>query len=192
MTSRTRILIVAVTVLGASLSHADDELNKLKASYEAAVTRAVAPIKATYEKELQKLLQLQTQASKLDAAAEVMAELKGLAPQKAPPAPGAAAAPASAQGASLQSTEHWFVGKTWTTPAGTRFSFARNGSGFRENGKDKTAIVWHQNGDGMVEVTGQGKKGGKTDTWFFRFTSLTEGHYGSSSDNLSMKLERPM
>ena len=104
MTSRTRILIVAVTVLSASLSHADDELNKLKASYEAAVTRAVAPIKATYEKELQKLLQLQTQASKLDAAAEVMAELKGLAPQKAPPAPGAAAAPASAQGASLQST----------------------------------------------------------------------------------------
>jgi len=53
-----------------------DELGKLKASYETAVAKATAPLKATYEKELQKLLERYTKAGNIDDASKVIAELK--------------------------------------------------------------------------------------------------------------------
>lgn len=54
----------------------DPELEKLQKSYDEATKRALAPIQATYQKELQKLMEQHTRAGKLDAAVETKAELE--------------------------------------------------------------------------------------------------------------------
>lgn len=56
----------------------DADLARLQKSYEEASKRALAPVQATYQKELQRLIEQHTKTGKLEAALEVKEELKRL------------------------------------------------------------------------------------------------------------------
>jgi hypothetical protein len=184
------IFPIAVTsfLLSTALLAADD-LDQLKASYEGAVARATAPLKATYEKELQKLLQHHAQAGKLDDAAKVMSELQSIGAASLPTGQ-TTPLPTNATTTSPQATERYFVNKVWKTPTGTIFSFEKAGMGKRVFGKDETSLVWRTTADGVIEATGESTKGGNMRTWYFRFVSSSEAYYGDSKDNLGSKLEK--
>ena len=181
--------IALTTLLLSTTLFAADDLDQLKTAYEGAVARATAPLKATYEKELQKLLQRHTQAGRLDDAAKVMSELQSIGAATVPtgqPTP----LPPGAQTTSPQATERYFINKVWKTPTGTKFSFEKAGKGKRVFGKDETALVWRATADGVIEATGESTKGGSMRTWYFRFVSSSEAYYGDSKDNLGSKLEK--
>ncbi|MBN8422261.1 MAG: hypothetical protein J0L73_25325 [Verrucomicrobia bacterium] len=181
--------------IGLSTAMAADELAKLKTAYQAAILKAVSPVNATYEKELQKLLEQYTKEGKLDAAAEVIAEIKLINSTSAQTASSSAAASTNSKqgGQASESTDHaanqrFFVKKTWKTPTGTLFAFDEKGTGSRSFGNDKTAFIWRQMPDGVVQVTGERNEGSRIDTWYLRFVSKTEAYYGSAPDEIGMKL----
>jgi hypothetical protein len=74
------VAVALTAVLGASVPCVaqDPDLAKIKGSYDAASERALAPLKATYERELRKLLDQHTRSGNLAAANEVKAELDAL------------------------------------------------------------------------------------------------------------------
>jgi hypothetical protein len=61
-----------------SICPAEDDITKLKSNYEAAVKKAVAPLKTTYQKELKKLLEAYTRKGDLAGAERVMGDIKEL------------------------------------------------------------------------------------------------------------------
>lgn len=176
-------LLLTFLCLPEGINGAESELERLRKSYESAVTRAVEPLKNTYEKELRALLQRYAQAGRLDEAAEVMTELKELGVDTQDDA--------SASSQSPKSKRSMIENSKWKTPTGTTFSFEADGKGTRSfNGADITAIEWRQRSGGMVEVTGLGGQGGKSVTWFFRFVTEEEAYYGNNKEGTSTRLER--
>ncbi|MGV3659920.1 MAG: hypothetical protein ACO1TE_07040 [Prosthecobacter sp.] len=167
-------------------ANADPEMDRLKASYDAAVERSVAPLRATYEKELLKLMEKHTKAGDLTAALKVKDEIEKLTgkpvliPTAAPSGTGAVAR--------AKVLEPYFVGKTWRTPTGTSFTFREDGTGDRQFGNDKSAFKWKQRGRDTVEAIGPGTSGGADRSWFFRFESLEEAFYGNDRDTTNAKL----
>lgn len=80
---------------------------------------------------------------------------------------------------------------SWRTPTGTLFVFEPDGKGTRSfAGADQTTFTWRQRSGGVVEVNGEGSKGGKSVTWFFRFVNQQETYYGNSKDNITTALQR--
>jgi hypothetical protein len=73
--------LVAIMVLAAAIScRAEDAaLSKAKIFYRVAAERALAPLKAAYERELRKLLDQYTKSGNLTAVVEVQGELDALA-----------------------------------------------------------------------------------------------------------------
>ena len=182
---------IAALLLFLVVSHASavDELGKLKASYESAVAKATAPIRAMYEKELQRLLERYTKAGNLDEAAKVIAELKGTGATVE--AASTAAPAAAASGAAAPAVnERWFVNKTWKSPTGTLFAFQKGGVGKRSFGTDETGFVWRALPDGLIEVSGESNKGGPMQIRLFRFVNSDEAYYGTSKDNMGAKITR--
>ena len=182
-------ILVFFLLIHAFPASAIDELGNLKSSYENAVIKVTAPVKATYEKELQKLLERYTKAGNLDEAAKVIAELKSVGAAVTTSSPSASKG-GNQDSASPQSAERFFVNKTWRTPTGTKFSFEKSGTGKRSFGNDETSFVWRTLADGSVEVTGENTKGASMKTWLFRFVDSNEAYYGDNKDNLGAKLER--
>ena len=181
MKTHTLILITALLTLP-SISSAQDELARLKTSYENAVSKAVEPLKATYEKELRKLLQRHAEAGRLDDVAKVVSELEAI---------GITDAEATTPAQTTKSKKETIEGTTWKTPTGTDFSFESDGKGTRSfGGADATAITWRQRSGGFVEAKGDGSKGGETMTWFFRFVSESEAYYGNSKEDVTKPLQR--
>src|SRR5688572_23252178 len=70
------VTMLMLSVLPCMAQNAD--LAKLRSSYDAAAERALAPVKATYERELRKLLDQLTKSGNLAAANEVQKELDEL------------------------------------------------------------------------------------------------------------------
>lgn len=181
MTTYTLILITGLLTLP-SISSAQGELERLKTSYENAVSKAVEPLKATYAKELRKLLERHAQAGRLEDVAKVVTELKAI---------GITDAEATIAGQTSKSRKGSFESTTWKTPTGTEFSFEPDGKGTRSfGGADATAITWRERSGGNVEVTGAGSKGEKETTWDFRFVSETEAYYGNSKDDVTKPLQK--
>lgn len=177
-------LVVLLTAI--HMAHADPEMARLKASYEAAVERSVAPLRATYEKELLKLMEKHTKAGDLTSALEVKEEIEKLTGK---PVLTATAAPSGTGAVARPKVlEPYFVGKTWRTPTGTNFTFREDGTGERQFGNDKSAFKWKQRGRDMVEAIGPGTSGGPDRSWFFRFESLEKAFYGSEKDTTDAKL----
>jgi len=85
--------------------------------------------------------------------------------------------------------ERLFVGKTWITPTGTKFTFEKEGMGHRRFGNDQTSFVWHLIGADTVEATGQRSGGGRVGNWYFRFISAQEALYGDSAETTNAKLK---
>lgn len=161
------------------------DLNRLKQSYESAVERAVTPVREAYRKELQKLLEKTTRAGKLDEAVRIKEVLDGL-PATPGQLNGGTAKPAVP---SPKDVERLFVGKTWATPTGTKFSFEKEGKGIRRFGKEQTAFVWDTTGVDTVEATGQRTAGSAVGSWYFRFVTNDEALFGDAPDSLNAKLK---
>jgi hypothetical protein len=163
---------------------ADPEVTKLKASYQIAVDRVVSPLKASYEQELRKLVERLTKAGNLQGALEAKTELEALTGKPEAEAGKAAVAPTS-----QKASDRFFVSKTWKTPTGTSFTFEKDGTGFRQFGKDKTSLIWRQIEGGLIETTLQVTQGGDVRNMYFRFLSNSEGYFGVAKDSVSKKLE---
>lgn len=165
----------------AGTAHADPELDRLKTAYEATVERAVAPVRASYEQQLQKLFERHTKAANLDAALEVKAELERIGAKNVP-----GSTTSAPQGSLRSELEKLFVERAWKTPTGTKFTFHSRGEGTREFGSDQTKVTWRHVSPKLIEVVNQAGAG---DTWFFRFVSSTEAYYGGSKDKITLKLQ---
>lgn len=188
MTPRFHICsLVTICLATCPASRASDpELDRLKSAYNAASERALSPIKATYEKELQKLLQSHTKAGRLDAAAMVMSELKELGVVSTNPTPsntpGVAASSASGR---------FFIGKSWYSNAGTDYHFNKDGTGTRLQKMDfpeKVTFTWRQLPDGMIEAMVRKQPNSKPTATFFRFVDRKTAFMGDSVANV----EAPM
>ncbi len=80
------LLFIFTFALAAGTIHAvDPDLARLQKSYDEASRRALQPIQATYQAELQKLLEQHTKNGKLEAAIEVKGEIQRLSEQSNPP-----------------------------------------------------------------------------------------------------------
>ena len=114
MQTRLRSLVISSTVLIlASFAHAaDKDLERLKQSYQDAVSRAVTPINTTYEKELLKLLEQRTKAGQLAEAIEVKEEVERLTGKAIANTSEAPVLPTQPPFDKL------FVGKSWRTSLG--------------------------------------------------------------------------
>lgn len=178
------VILVAIIFFVAEVnsSAADPELERLKASYDTAVERAITPIKATYEKELRKLLERQTKAGNLAVANEINAELESLNGKAAGSSP-------EDKPTSTKSIERFFVNKTWMTTGGTSFTFQKVGAGYRQDKNVKTALIWRLTDNDIVEATAEVPSEGKTRNTYFRFVSAIEAYYGDSSDVIKGKLD---
>jgi hypothetical protein len=163
-------------------SAAESEVARLKQNYEAAVERAVAPIKATYEKELRKVLERETKAGNLAAANETNAELEKLTGKAAQ------AAPADGKSQIEKPKERYFVKRTWATQGGTQFTFLEDGAGYRQFKDDKKPLTWKITEAGLVETTGEAQEIGRSQTCYFRFESAGEAYFGMSPDAVKDRL----
>lgn len=185
MQTRLRSLVISSTVLIlASFAHAaDKDLERLKQSYQDAVSRAVTPINTTYEKELLKLLEQRTKAGQLAEAIEVKEEVERLTGKAIANTSEAPVLPTQPPFDKL------FVGKSWRTSLGTVFDFKKGGSGVRQLGSDKKPITWRILGPSLVEVSGVKNDSGTVETWFFKFLDKDEGYIGGSRDKIDGKLK---
>lgn len=168
----------------ATVTAADADLERLKQSYQEATSRALAPINATYEKELLKLLEQRTKAGQLAEAIEVKEEIERITGRAIKDTSGTPAQPGRPP------LEKLFVGKSWRTSLGTVFEFKKDGSGSRQLGSDKKAIAWKVVGPDLVEASGQKNDSGVVETWFFKFLDKDEGYIGGSRDKIDGKLKR--
>lgn len=180
----TQKLYLAVTLVLAfmAVGHAaDSELTRLKQAYDEASTRVLTPIKATYERELAKLLDKQTKAGKLTEAVETKAELDHLKSD------------GQKTGGSLEADwkstlEKLFVGRTWQTALGTTFELKKNGTGIKQIGSNKTPIAWRLVDPDVVEVSGEKDASGQVPLWFLRFVSREEAYIGATKNLTDGKL----
>ncbi len=79
---KTMFIIHVFFLHAFSVFAADPDLARLQKSYDAAKKRVLTPVQATYQAELQKLMEQHTKDSKLEAALEVKAELERLAMER--------------------------------------------------------------------------------------------------------------
>lgn len=173
--------LLAISLYSSALG-SDPELDRLKQAYVGAVERATAPIKATYEKELQKLLQAHTQAGRLDAAAGVMAELKEIGTPSSPP---------TSSNTPVSVSDRLFIGKSWFTKAGSEYHFNKDGTGYRlqkMDFNDKVTFTWRQLPDGVVEAMQRKQPNAQPTATFFRFVDRKTAFQGDSASNIAAPL----
>jgi hypothetical protein len=181
------LILVAISITKTARA-IDPDLERLKGSYAAAVAKATAPIQGTYEKELQKLLQAHTKAGRLDAAAEVMSELQSLGAVATAPS---AAVPVGGSGATPNSNDRLFVGKSWYSKAGSEYHFNKDGTGYRlqkMDFDDKVTFTWRQLPDGVVEALQRKQPTAQATPTYFRFVDRKTAYQGDSASNITSPL----
>lgn len=146
------------------------DVTLLQEKYNEAVAKAIEPINKVYVVELQKLLEKESKLGNFDEIAKITEELKRITPVE----------PLKKVKNDLESL---FVNKSWKTPTGTSFHFARNGQGFRQFGIDKTILVWKIDGD-IVEVQAQLNQAGAIKIWFFKFIDRKTAKYGDTTTTI--------
>lgn len=196
-------LVLSLTISTAALRAVDTpEFDRLNTSYRAAIEKATKPLTQAYLEELQKLRDVYTRAAKLEAANKVQAEIDSIyqsiafatAAKKLPAAaqtpanPSATLPTTAASGESAKMPEtHWFVGKTWRTDGGTKFSFSRNGSGERVYGVEKMPFTWRLMESGVLELTPAGEEKSAS-RWYVKFSSRSEGLFGTTEQHTNVPL----
>jgi hypothetical protein len=172
------LITVAVFVLASWTTHAlaDPEVDRLRTAYDAAVARAIAPLREAYERELRKLMDSQTRSGKLDAALAAKEELEKLTMQ--------AVGEERQSSTPAKDSEAFFVGKSWQNPTGTVFTFNQNGDCSREHSGTRSVGLWRRRGS-IVESTGKVPQ----DIRFFRFVSATEAYVGNTRDDVNTPLK---
>ncbi len=170
MDSRHRIAVSIIAALAclSSAAHADPaELQRVNNLYERAVEKAIAPLKLTYEQELERLLETYLKNGRLEDAVAVRTALeksKGSAAQQTelPPA---------------EKLKTLFVNKTWVTSTGiTKYTFLEGGKGNVQTKIGVEPFTWEIDADSTVQVTIKDR------VLQFTFKSETEGSHSSKDD----------
>lgn len=143
---------------------ADEELHRLRTTYEEASERAVKPLRETYLRELNKIMQTCTRNSDLPGALVAKAELEKVTEEME---------------RREASPEALFVGRTWVSQAGTAFTSAKDGKCIRETA-DRKEGTWRRRGSVVVSSV----EGSPNETRYFRFVSKTEAYYGNSDKTM--------
>jgi hypothetical protein len=178
MNSRHRIAVSIIASLAclSSTAHADPaELQRVNNLYERSVEKAIAPLKLTYQQELQRLLETYLKNGRLEDAVAVKTVLeksKGSADQKTelPPA---------------EKLKTLFVNKTWVTSTGiTKYTFLEDGKGSfqTKTSVDPDPFTWEIHADSTVQVTTKDR------VLQFTFKSGTEGAHTSKDDPNEFRL----
>lgn len=157
LTMLQRTLLILALTASVSAAAEPEKLLKLRTSYEAAMTKAAAPIQRTYLQELEKLKIEYTKAGKLEDALTVSEELKKLA-ALASDNSGAGQTDRKTNEVKLskkerEALEAAFQGKwEWTNNGGINVANSRIYSG-------SEAWPYEVKGDGTIHAT---KKNGET------------------------------
>ncbi len=176
MTPSLRFLTAACWFTSLCQAAEPVEVTQLRSQYELAVERATAPHRATYLKQLERLLEKFTKAGKLDEALATKAELdKMRAPAAAPMDPAAERA---------ESVRKWMTGRVWTTGF-TDYAFKEDGSGVATWAKGTEAFAWELLPDATVSVTRPTMK------LIFRFESDSMANHVDASSAGNQRDLRP-
>jgi len=135
----------------------------------------LAPVKATYEKGLQKQLDLYTKAGKLDDALAVKNELAKLR--------GGAVVAAPVSSPDTDKLRGYFVGRTWVTGSGSAFTFSKDGTGEVQWSAGKEAFRWEIIDPKTVIVQRPNKRA------YFFFESRQKGEMADSPEGTRRKLD---
>lgn len=146
----------------------DDELGRLRSAYGDATERVTGPLRETYLRELNKIVQARTRNSDLQGALVAKAEVERIAEEVARK--------------NADPLEALFVGKTWVSQAGTAFTFAKDGKCIREAGGDRRNGTWRRRGSVVIS----GIDGAPQETRYFRFVSKTEAYYGNGENSINL------
>ncbi len=195
--------VFLLMVLAAALHAVDTpEFDRLHTSYKTAIEKATKPLTQAYLEELEKLRDVYTRAAKLEAANKVQAEIDSIyqsiafantakklpAAAQIPAAPGTTPTGGNPSGEIAKMPEtHWFVGKTWRTDGGTKFSFSRNGSGERVYGVEKMPFTWRLLESGVLELTPAGEEK-SANRWYVKLTSRSEALFGTTEQRTNVPL----
>jgi hypothetical protein len=168
------------------------ELSTLKVQYETAIKNATAPINATYEAELRKLLSQYQVSGDSVGAANVTFELnKLLGTSLVPVVPTAPVKPALTGLAKTQLEEKTlkaFGGKEFQIPGAALLTFKRDGTGTKAGGPyvgkgNSVPFLWKVDEDFAV-ATGSRVPGEPVETTFYRFVDKETIAFGKSKDSL--------
>lgn len=149
----------------------DTELDRLRATYEEAAERVVRPLRETYLRELDKIVQARTRNSDLQGTLAAKAELDRAAEER--------------DRSLADPLEALFVGQTWVSAAGTAFTFEKDGICIRQSGERKEG-AWRRRGNVVVSSV----EGSPQETRYFRFVSKTEAYYGNSDKTMNLPVTR--
>ncbi len=141
----------------------DADLDRLRKAYEEASERIVAPLRETYLRELNKIMQARTRSGDLQGALATKAELEKVNEEK--------------EWGRMDDLEALFVGRTWVSGAGTAFTFVKDGTCIRETSQRKEG-TWHRRGPVVISSV----PGSPLETRYFRFVSKKEAYYGNSEE----------
>lgn len=154
MLSRLALIALIVPALSAA---EPDKLLKLRSSYDAALSRATAPLQRTYLQELEKLKDEYTRAAKLQEALAVDEEIKRLVPTGV--VGGASPASTTAQAAKKELLEYlcsyvWMYSKDRENPVGAyEVIFLPNGTFTQPDPAAPQTSTWSWSSDGKGVVT---------------------------------------
>lgn len=141
----------------------DADLDRLRKAYEDASARVVAPLRETYLRELNKIMQARTRSGDLEGALAAKAELEKATEEK--------------ELGQMDDLEALFVGRTWVSEAGTAFIFNKDGTCLRETTQRKEG-TWQRRGSVVISSV----PGSPLETRYFRFVSKKEAYYGNSEE----------
>lgn len=132
-TTQTLFSTVLLLLVSSANSADPETLIKLRANYDGAVARALAPLQRTYAAELEKLKVEYTKAGKLEEALAVSDELKKLTSSSSPSDQRAIGAPAPpSRLRSFKTVDDfttWLSGTVWTNDDGEIVAFGDNDFG---------------------------------------------------------------
>jgi len=146
----------------------DDELLRQRANFEESMQRLTAPLQATYERELERIVRERTRVSDLDGAIAARAELARVRGNAEEGEDGG-------MGAGRRPPDEFFVGKTWVSAAGTAFTFREDGICVRQAPGGGSEGPWRRRGALVISYV----DGSDRATRYFRFVSATEAYYGN-------------
>lgn len=145
----------------------DAELDRLRSVYEEDSERSVKPLRETYLRELNKILQTRTRSSDLSGALLAKTELERVTEE--------------GERHRTDPLEALFVGRTWVSQAGTAFIFAADGKCIRET-QGRREGTWKRRGSVVISSI----EGSPRETRYFRFESKTEAYYGTSDKEMNI------
>lgn len=193
---RTSLLIGAMLAVHAPMRAADTAaFDNLQTSYNAAVEKSVKPLRDAYLESLGKLRETYLKAANLEGANRVQSEIDAIKQNIAFAAPSNGAKPAAAAGGNSPGVTvkppevRWIAGKDWYTPARSKWTFNKDGTGTKSRGGVATKFLWKGMPSGLVQLTNQGRPGTPPVIEYVEFVSKSDAWWGTSETERTNQLK---